>query len=246
MTDLLADIADTADELTNPRQNVERIQDTDRSRNKRVRRVWVAVLPSLLDQLARAVQPGESYSEEEAGRTAFESRPAARLDAVDRLVAIEAGAAGWCTRSGVELRDSPAGNIRSMVGAAPSIGSDNQSMLLGDLRAWRTWAATVTGWERPADAPRASCPHCGKINVLRVRLARKTACCLSCGAWWDDTTIGILAEHIRATFDAKPDTNHLRTAAVQARREWEARRLALATPTRPRLPYVDDLTDVRI
>jgi hypothetical protein len=133
-----------------------------------------------------------------------------------------------------------------MVGAAPTIGSDNQSLLLGDLRAWRTWAATVTGWERPADAPRAACPHCGKINMLRVRLARSTGCCLNCGAWWDDATIGILAEHIRAAAEAKGDTFALRTAAVNARRDWEARRTALAAPTRPDLPYLDYLRDVRI
>lgn len=240
MTDLLTDIADTADELTNPRQNVERIQDYNpENRNTKVRRVWVAILPSLLDQLARAVVPGESYSEQEGSRGAFESRPAARLDAVDRLIAIEAGAAMWCTRARLTLRDSPAGNIRSMVGAAPTIGSDNQQWLLGDLRAWRTWAATVTGWERPADAPRASCPHCAKINMLRVRLARKSGCCLACGAWWDDATIGILAEHIRLTAEAKGDTKGLRTAAVQARRQAEARRIALAPTRRPDLPYVE-------
>lgn len=238
MTDLLLDIADVADELTNPRQNVERIQDANSYGHKRVRRAWVVILPSLLDQLALAVIPGESYIEEEAGRSVFESRPAARLDAVDRLLAIEVGAAAWCRRSGLVLRDTTVGNIRAMVGAASAIGSDNQAQLLGDLRAWRTWAATLTGWERPPDAPRAACPSCAKFNTLRIRLARRTGCCVACGAWWDDTTIGLLAEHIRLTTETTGDTRPLRTAAVRARRDWEARRLALAPTRRPDLPYV--------
>lgn len=240
MTDLLLDIAETADELTNPRRHVERIQDVDKHRHRResaIRRVWIAVLPSLLDELAQAVVPGEAYIEDEATRGTFESRPAARLDAIDRLLAIEAGAAAWCQRSGLQLRDKPAGNIRAMVGAAPTIGSDNQTQLLADLRAWRTWAATVTGWERPPDAPRATCLHCAALNTLRVRLDRQTACCMACGAWWDNTTVGLLAEHIRITAERAPDTKALRTAAVVARREWEARRVALAGRQRPDLPY---------
>lgn len=240
VSDLLLDIAQTADELTNPIRNVERIQDVDQHRHRRasaVRRVWVAILPSLLEQLAHAVIPGESYTEDEAGRSAFESRPAARLDAVDRLLAIEAGSAMWCRRNGIELRDNPVGNIRTMVGIAGLLGSTSQATMLGDLRAWRTWAATVTGWERPPDAPRATCLHCAARNTLRVRLDRQTGCCMACGAWWDHTTIGLLAEHIRTTAEHAPDTKALRHAAVLARRDWEARRATLAGRQRPDLPY---------
>lgn len=237
MADLLLDIADTADELCNPQHRVERIQMPDGHKHLRVRRVWTVTLPSLLDQLAGAVVPGEAYTEDDPGtRGSFESRPAARLDAVDRLIAIEAGAAMWCRRTGLALRETPAKNIRAMVGAAPTIGSDNQGALLHDLRAWRTWAATVTGWERPPDAPRVACLACERINTVRVRLHRKTACCLACGAWWDETTIGVLAEHIRANSERiGRDTRDLRTAAVLARRaEDERRRGPIIQPDLPR------------
>ena len=248
MTDLLADIADTADELTNPRQNVERIQTADPHRNRRTRRIWVVTLPSLLDQLAQAIHPGETYVEAETDTShgSFESRPAARIDAIDRLLAIEAGAATWCQRTRQPLREHPASNIRALVGTAPTIGSDQQTGLLRDLRAWRTWAATVTGWERPADAPRGACPACGKRNTLRVRLARQTGCCMACGAWWDHASIGILADHLRAAAETAPDTRALRSAAVATRRAEEAHRIALSPTRRPDLPYAEDLTDVRI
>lgn len=244
---LLTDIADTADELTNPQQHIERIQITDAHRNKRLRRLWIVTLPSLLDQLAGAVIPGEAYTEDDStGRSEFESKPAARLDAIDRILAIEAGAALWCHRSGLAPRNDPAANIRAMVGAAPTIGSDNQHAMLSDLRAWRTWAATVTGWERPPDAPRAPCPACDTRNTLRIRIAHSTACCLHCGAAWDASNAGLLAAHIDSYAIRTRDTKDLRSAAVAHRRAQESARAALAGRTRPDLPYDEDLHNVRI
>lgn len=240
LTDLLQDIADVADELTNPQRHTERVPMPDGHGHIRAtRRAWTVTLPSLLDQLASAVVPGEAYTEDEpSARGSFGSRPAARLDAVDRLLAIEAGAAMWVRDGGMTLRDEPARNVRAMVGFAPILGSTFQARMLADLRAWRTWAATVTGWERPPDAPRAACLNCGKINTLRVRLDRETACCMDCGAWWDRTTIGILAAHITATADRTGlDTKALRRAAVLARREHDRSRRALAGQDRPDLPY---------
>lgn len=209
MTEILQDIADTADELTDPRQHVERIHDRDTEhRNKRLTRVWITTMPSLLDQLAEAVIPGESYVEEESTRQGFGPRPPARLDAVDRLLAIEAGAARWCVSLRMVLRDTAAENIRGLVGAAGTMDSDTRTTLLSELKAWRSWAATVTGWERPPDAPRAPCPNCDAHGSLRVRLDRKTGCCMQCGAGWDDATIGLLAEHV---------TRHLARSTKAAR-----------------------------
>lgn len=242
MTDLLAEIAETADELTNPIRHVERIQEPDGHghiigrRGRAPRRIWTAELPSLLDQLRHAVIPGESYSEEEHARQAPGSRPAARLDAVSSLLRIDAGAIVWTNRLDLTWRPTLAGNIRGLVGASGTLASDDQRTLLRDLRSWHTWAAVTSGWERPPDAPRgAACPACAALNTIRVRLREERAMCIACGAWWNQATIGILAAHITRT-TTTADTRVLRTAAVRARREWEARRIALAGRDRPDLP----------
>jgi hypothetical protein len=237
MADLLREIADTADELTNPMRVVERLWTPDAHRNKRMRKIWIVTLPSLLDQLAAAVVPGESYAvTEDTAHTAFASRPAARLDAVDRLLAIEAGAASWCLRMALSLREEPASNIRALVGAAPTMASGDQRTLLGDLNAWRIWAATVTGWEQPPHAPRAPCPLCDQPASLRIRLERETGCCLACGAAWDATNMGLLTAHITAY--------RTRATAISAAARSKAvtDRLQPALPAgwepRPDLPYL--------
>jgi hypothetical protein len=197
VTDLLQDIAEVADELTDSRQHVERIHDRDPThRNKKLTRVWMTTVPSLLDQLAEAVIPGESYVEDEATRQGFGPRPPARLDAVDRLLAIEAAAARWCVSLHLQLRDDPTGNIRSLVGASATMDSDTQTSLLSELRSWRSWAATVTGWESPPHAPRAPCPICDARGSLRMRLDRRTGCCMQCGSAWDTDTITLLASYV--------------------------------------------------
>jgi hypothetical protein len=237
MTDLLTDIAGEADELTNPMHIVEPIWTLNAHRHPRLRKVWTVNLPSLLDQLAAAVVPGETYVEGEATRGAFASRPAARLDAVDRLLAIEAGAAMWCVRVAVTPRDNPAGNIRALVGAAPTTDSDTQRRLAADLHTWRIWAATVTGWEQPPHAPRAPCPLCDKPATLRIRLLKNTGCCMACGAVWDATNIGLLTQHI-TTYRA-----HAVAAATAARTQAVTQRLQRTLPAghepRPDLPYTD-------
>lgn len=224
MSDLLLDIAETADELTEPRNHIEIIEAWDHNRNRKRKRRELK-LPSLLAQLAQAVVPGESYAEEgPVTAAAFGSRPPARLDAIDRLLAIEAASARWCWSLRLTLRDEPARNIRALVGAAAVMDSDTMRTLLDDLRTWRTWAATVTGWQRPPDAPRAPCPDCEAYGTLRVRLDRSTACCLSCGAAWDQTNITILAELVRQYLTASQEAaKRARAEAVEKRRTNEGR-----------------------
>lgn len=197
--DMLTRIAETADALTEPSKHVEPITDWTDQRNRTQRRVWVTDQPSLLDQLAAAVIPGEVYMEPQgpAAKTKHGSTPNARLDAVDRLLAIEAGAAKWCVELRVALRERPESNIRALVGAAAGLDSDAQERLLRDLSAWRLWAATVAGWRVPAWRPNAPCMVCERRDALRVRLDKGTACCVACGAVWDRHEIDGLAEFVR-------------------------------------------------
>lgn len=238
MTDLLADIADEADGLTNPMHIVEPLWARSAGGRPKLRSVWTVNLPSLLDQLAAAVVPGESYAgDDEATRTAFGSRPAARLDAVDRLLAIDTGAAMWCVQVNLHLRNTTTGNIRALVGAAPATDSDTQRRLASDLHSWRIWAATVTGWEQPPHAPRAPCPLCDKPSTLRLRLQQQTGCCMNCGAVWDQSNIGLLTQHITAyRAQAVAIAAEARTKAVIQRLE---RVLPEGYEPRPDLPYME-------
>jgi hypothetical protein len=197
-TNPLLDLADLADELTRPMHHSEPLAMPDRHRNRRVRHVWRTEHPSLLDQLAAAVMPGEAYAEDAGGAKAKRPfpPPPARLDAVDRLLAIEAAVAHWCMVLGLPLRETAAENLRALVGASGTISHEQLLTLVADAKAWRNWAATVTGWQEPPWSPGAACPMCGKLAGLRVRLDRKTACCVHCGESWDGETIGLLARHI--------------------------------------------------
>lgn len=200
MSDLLRDIADAADTLTEPMRQVERIHELVAGR-RRIRRILITH-PSLLHQLAAAVVPGEVYVEDANGtHHAPRSTPPAQLDAIDRLLAIEAGAARWCALNRLSLRDDVTRNIRALVGAAPVMDSDRQTNLLADLHRWYGWAATVTGWLTPPWQPTAPCPLCEQ-RALRVRLDRSTGCCLDCGEAWTPDTIGLLADYVRA-YDAR-------------------------------------------
>jgi hypothetical protein len=193
MTELQT-IAEAVDALTNPIRHTERIFDRDLHRNRRLRRVWVVTLPSLLDQLALAMYPGEVYVEDQGHtRTVPRSMAAARIEAVSALLQIDVGAAMWMRRAGLHLRATTTHNLRGLVGAQIS-----DPALRRDVNRWLGWATTLTGWERPPWTPQAPCPGCGNYT-LRVRLDRRTATCVSetCDHWWDETNIGLLAEHVR-------------------------------------------------
>jgi hypothetical protein len=197
----LATLADAADSLTNPIRVREPIYKWDDNRNRKIVRYHDHTLPSLLDQLATAIIPGEVYTEDDGGhvRSTPRSVPPARLDAINALILIEAGAARWVNRVGLTSRDRADRNIRALVGA--QIDSDTGHEILVDLRRWYGWAATLTGWERPAWKPNAPCPICEERG-LRVRLDRSTAACVACGEGWDPNNIGLLAEHVRQIADA--------------------------------------------
>ena len=206
MTDL-ATIADAVDALTNPIRVREPIVHVtwDHNRNRKRETVYhTHTLPSLIDQLAAAIMPGEVYVEDNGKVFRMpQSTPAARIEAIDACLAIEAGAAMWCTRLSIRLRDCAERNLRALVGV--QVDSDTAGAILVDLRRWYGLAATLTGWERPAWRPDAPCPLCGQRG-LRVRLDRRTAACAHCGESWTPDTIGLLAEHVRQVAEAAAES----------------------------------------
>jgi hypothetical protein len=197
----LVDVADAADALTEPYKHREAIPYWDANRNRKQRDHWEA-FPSLLDQLAEAAFPGSA----EPGAGEHASRPPADLEAVACHTAITIGSVKWAHRLRLDIRDTVASNIRALVGA--SMTSDDRADLLRELRAWVAWAETVTKWRNPPWSPGAPCPltktndagedqPCNARGSIRVRLDTKTAVCLDCKGTWDESNIGLLAEHVR-------------------------------------------------
>jgi hypothetical protein len=196
MTDLRTQLADHIHDLTDPYEHAETYRlrpaiphtgrDVEEVRVHRVR------FPALIDQLAAAVEPAIDADQQRRGIAA--SLPSAHLDAIDRLVAITAGAAAWLDELGQPHRGGLRANLRTLAGvAAPD---DQLRQLVADARTWLSWARVVTGWDTPPMRPNVRCLACGKLGTLRVRFDPTTACCVECGTAWDDSNIGLLAAHI--------------------------------------------------
>lgn len=233
----LATIADAVDALTNPIRIREPIYERING-HRQLTRVWEATAPPLLTQLRAAVQPGVAYTEDEAGNghATPQSVPPARIDAINALLRIEADLAMWCYRIGLTPRETASATMRALVGAPMT--SDDAAELLTHLRHWHGWAATLSGWQRPAWRPDAACPACDAKHALRVRLERKSAVCVECGVYWVEATIGVLGEYITSvTASPTVDTKHLRTIAVHRRRLEDAKWSRVFN--RPDLPYTN-------
>lgn len=165
-------------------------------------------VPPLLDQLRQAVEPSSSS---DRGKSSFGSRPSARLDAIDTLLKIDQAVDDWVVRRlGLQPRDTLDGNLRLLVGAASTLDDQPQWDLTREARRWATWARVTTGWEVPPFRPNNTCPLCATRGGLRVRVGDgvssyvSSAACVDCGEAWDPSTIGLLAEHIRAENDDTP------------------------------------------
>lgn len=149
----------------------------------------------LLEQLTSAIATTGAI---EGGAHTFASKPAARVDAIDVLQAIETEAQTWCRTLQLPIADKQTGmplEVRALVRAAAANAGDRMT---ADLRTWWIRARTVTGWDSPSWRPDNTCPLCGIKGGLRVRLDAQTGMCVECGEGWDSSTIGLLADHIRA------------------------------------------------
>jgi hypothetical protein len=168
-------------------------------------------VPSLLAQLEHSMPSSQGES---SGARGFESRPAARLEALDALIRIDKDVADWCVVLDPS-RAVPASTAEAVVrlgSLMPRVERCHRARPLrkdraivccpwhrveSDIRSWWAQARILAGWDSPAWQPHASCPLCGKSGSLRIRLSANVGTCTSCRETWDPSTIGVLAEHIR-------------------------------------------------
>lgn len=199
-------IADLVAELVDPHEHREPRWTWSAGRNKVKLPDHITTHPGLLHQLHAAVRPAMSSATDQGGsHHAARSTPPLQLDALSCYLDITVAAADWCEHLDIQLRTTPADNIRALNAAA---NTDAADQLLNDLRRWRGWAATMTGWQE-LFTPRAWCPvidcTADAPGTLRVNVTRQTAICTTCRSWWEPGTIGLLAQHIADT------TTHTRT-----------------------------------
>ncbi len=191
------------------RERVERDPDAHGTRVVTWHRVRV---PSLLDQLDDAAPANDQAPQSGA----YESKPAARIDALAALVDIERGTNRWLNRYDVDHQTMTTDECVRALGALlagrmtrchrRSAAVDKGTQLVTcchwhdaarDVRRWWARARIVTGWDQPAWRPDATCPNCGTRGSLGVRLAERVATCVECHEGWDPTSYQELAEHVR-------------------------------------------------
>lgn len=211
--EILTDIADAAEALTDPRSHAEPRHEWNASRHKRALDPHRTVVPGLIQQLRDLAEEGTPSSDGMGVRSIPESRPPGAFDAVSLLAAISFGAAwrmfGPKDEGGLGLpaRPDAEGNIRALVGAAPTVDSDLQRDIRRELQSWQRQAEVILGWRQPPIELVAPCPvvdidghgtPCGARGTLLADREGKGARCVKCGSWWseEEGNIQILFRHV--------------------------------------------------
>ena len=185
------DLTDMVNELTQPHQHREHHQI-------RKGKTWyglhhITTVPPLLWQLQHAAPTGTGDDRDNGG---YESRPTARLEALDCLIHIDLEASRWVRDLGEDDPLDTAGCVNRLHGLARS-HPESAHAIAHDMRRWHTQARILTGWDLPAWRPDNTCPLCGVKGGLRVKLLDQCGFCARCGETWVPETIGLLADHIR-------------------------------------------------
>lgn len=167
-------------------------------------------VPPLITQLNNA---DKRPTELDLGGTTPTSKPTANLEALDTLIHIDHEAAAWVRKLG---HDDPGNTIAcitkvySLAASAKFCGHnkatiENQTTtccdchrIERDMRRWWTQARIASGWDTAPWKPNNTCPVCSERRSLRIRPDDRAAFCVGCRETWDQGTIGLLAEHVRA------------------------------------------------
>ena len=190
-------LADMVHELTRPHTHREHY--TIRIGHAWTGRDHTVTVPALLQQLWDNDTP--SNTAEEGPRPGFASKPAARLDALDTATRIDLEASRWIRDLGEDdVHLDTARTVRQLHSLAVTADDVIRRAIEHDVRRWWIRARIVTGWDSAPWTPDNTCPQCAERGTLKVRLADRVGMCINdaCRATWDDATIGLLADHIRA------------------------------------------------
>ncbi len=255
VADLLTDLLDVADTLTEPYQCREPRWMWDANRNKKKLPDHVVVLPGLLQQVADIAYPGSSSGEGGGGRPVPASRPPVQTAALSTYLEITVAVTRWCLALRIELRDTVESNLRAVLGVASTLprtrnrvdpytcdtceagrGREHwspchhctvltQVELITELRGWQRRAEVITGWRKSDPQVEAPCPHCGE-RQLRINLTSATARCGGCRAEWSDD--GVPLGVLAQHIAAYREAS--KAAAARARKDERDRKARYARP----------------
>lgn len=189
----LPDIHDVFAELTEPHTHREPYEP-DRPDGEKWTTNHITTVPALVDQLD-ASPSGAGTDRNSSG---YGSRPAARIEAIDALILIDLESARWVRDLGEDDPGDTKACLRRLHGLRASAQDATKEAVDRDVRRWWRHARIMSGWDSAAWRPDNSCPVCEKRRTLRIRLSDEAGFCVECRADWDELTIGLLAEHIRA------------------------------------------------
>lgn len=151
--------------------------------------------PALVDQLAGNVAKSTA---DQGGGFSAKSKPAANIEALDAYLGIDRDAAKWVRKLGEDDPGETKACIRKLAGLRASVDERTRHTIDRDIARWWTRARILTGWDIAPWKPRNTCPACAESGTLRIHLSDEIAACTECPATWEPTTIGVLADHIRA------------------------------------------------
>jgi Zn ribbon nucleic-acid-binding protein len=195
--------ADFIRQLVKPYPTTESVTQPTEGEDGRwrtVRRLHTVHHASLLDQLNEAITGASALSDEDAGRSTFGSKPAARLEALAVINLIETES----HELAVDLNLEEAPRTKTKVKRLPLV--DRLLAISGAIgdkehpaaKRWWTAARITTQWEsRPFHPKGAPCPQCWETSSLRVVLSEELARCTECGHTWDDGGFRVLAHHVK-------------------------------------------------
>ncbi|GAB2762433.1 hypothetical protein [Nocardioides pakistanensis] len=170
----------------------------------------LTTVPPLLEQLWHADTP--SPTAEDGPRPGYGSKPTARLEALDVAVRIDLEASRWVRELGEDDPGDTIRCVRLLHSLLPSAHEVTRRAAGKDIRRWWTQARVATGWDSPAWRPDNTCPMCGTRGTLRVNLASQGGFCVECRETWDESNIGLLADHIRGESEAERSPRRGRVA----------------------------------
>lgn len=190
----MSDIHDYVNQLTRPHTHRQRYTTEPDTKGTRWDKDHVTLVPALIDQLDAAT-PQSQGSE---GGGGYKSRPAARIEALDVLIRIDTEAARWVRELGEDDHGGTKACVNRLHGLYASADDVAKKAIERDVRSWWSQARIISGWDSAAWRPDNTCPACDERRSLRIKLVDAMGFCVECRETWDDTTIGLLAEHIRA------------------------------------------------
>lgn len=191
--ELLGRVRDRIAEMTKPKTTRTEQWVPTADGSKLVPQVHQVEHPSLLDQLRMGISQTTA-----GGASAAGSRPPANLELIDALQLVRREVHGWVTHDCQQnLTGSIEGDLTVVADRAGTFDRDSLVDLDRDVQRWWGRARIATTWDTPPLQPFVPCMACNARGKLRVRVTPLVAVCLECGATWDESTIGVLGNHIR-------------------------------------------------